>query len=89
MPVGAAVSIDVMTTKERLHKLVDELTDVEAEQALHVIASRREHAAQAELPSSIVLDEAQAQRFLDALDTPAGFEPGLRRLAERPRVLGG
>lgn len=77
-----------MTAKERLHKLVDAPTDVEAEQALQVIASRREHAAQAELPSSIVLNEAQAQRFLDALDAPAGFEPGLRRLAERPRVLG-
>jgi uncharacterized protein (DUF1778 family) len=78
-----------MTTKQRLHKLVDELTDVEAEQALQVIASRRERATQVELSSSIVLDDAQAQRFLDALDTPAGFEPGLRRLAERPRVLGG
>jgi uncharacterized protein (DUF1778 family) len=54
-----------------------------------VIASRREHAAQAELPSSIVLDEAQAQRFLDSRDAPAGFEPGLRRLAGQPRVLGG
>jgi len=78
MPVRAAVSVDVMTTKERLYKLVDELTDVEAGQALQVIASRPEHAAQTELPSSIVLDEAQAQRFLVALDAPAGFEPGLR-----------
>ncbi|MDO8184661.1 hypothetical protein Q5424_04850 [Conexibacter sp. JD483] len=65
-----------MTTKERLHKLVDDLTDVEGEQALHVIASRRGHVAQASLPSSIVLDETQAQRFLDALDAQAGFEPG-------------
>ena len=75
-----------MTTKERLHKLVDELSDVEAEEALHVIASRREHA---EPPSSIVLDESHAQRFLEALDSPEAFEPGLRRLADRPRVIGG
>lgn len=89
MPVRAAVSVDVLTTKERLHKLVDELTDVEAGQALQVIASRRENAAQAGLPFSIVLGEAQARRFLDALDAPAGFEAGLRRLAGQPRVLGG
>lgn len=59
-----------MTTKERLHELVDELTDAEAEQVLHVIASRREHAAQAEPSPLFVLDTPQAQRFLDALDAP-------------------
>lgn len=31
-----------MTTKERLHKLVDELSEREADEALRLIASRRE-----------------------------------------------
>lgn len=35
----------------------------------------------------LVLDDEEAARFLDALDHPARFEPGLRRLVERPSVL--
>jgi hypothetical protein len=31
-----------MTTKERLHKLVDELSEREADEALRLIAARRE-----------------------------------------------
>jgi predicted transcriptional regulator len=31
-----------MTTKERLHKLVDELSEAEADDALRYVASRRE-----------------------------------------------
>lgn len=37
--------------------------------------------------TTITLSDEEAQRFLDALDNPARFEPGLRRLADRPRVL--
>jgi hypothetical protein len=33
-----------MTTKERLHKLVDELSEREADEALRLIAARREGA---------------------------------------------
>jgi hypothetical protein len=32
----------IVTTKERLHKLVDELSEREADEALRLIASRRE-----------------------------------------------
>ncbi len=32
-----------MTTKERLHKLVDELSEVEAERALALVEKEREH----------------------------------------------
>ena len=73
-----------MTTKQRLHQLVDDLSDAEAEDALRVMVARREH----EISSRIVLDDDEAQQFLDALDDPAAFEPGLRQLAERSRTLG-
>jgi uncharacterized protein (DUF1778 family) len=49
-----------------------------------VIVARREH----EVSPRLVLDDDEAQRFLDALEDPAAFEPGLRRLAERSRTLG-
>ena len=77
-----------MTTKERLHRLVDELSEVEAAEALRVIAARHAEAVDLGEPAAVVLDDAEAQRFLDALDAPASFEAGLRRLVERPRVLG-
>ncbi len=37
-----ALIIDGMTTKERLHKLVDELSDAEAERALELVEQERE-----------------------------------------------
>jgi len=77
-----------MTTKERLHRLVDELSEGEAQDALQLIASRRADAELPEEPVAIVLDDEEAQRFLNALDNPTAFEPGLRRLVERPGVLG-
>ncbi|MCK9250908.1 MAG: DUF1778 domain-containing protein [Solirubrobacteraceae bacterium] len=75
-----------MTTKERLHRLVDGLSELEAEDALRVIAARRGDAATMER-RRIVLDDEQAARFLDALDAPGRFEPGLRRLVDRAATL--
>jgi len=72
-----------MTTKEQLHQMVDELSDAEAEDALRVMVARREH----EVSPQVVLDHVEAQRFLDALEDSAAFEPGLRRLTERSRTL--
>ncbi len=37
--------------------------------------------------SRIVLNDEEAARFLDALDHPERFEPGLAWLADRPSVL--
>ncbi len=37
--------------------------------------------------SRIALDDEEAARFLDALDHPERFEPGLAWLADRPSVL--
>jgi hypothetical protein len=46
-----------MTTKERLHKLVDELSDDDADDALRVIASRQEDPLMRRLNSSPLEDE--------------------------------
>jgi len=37
--------------------------------------------------SRLLLDDDEAERFLDALDHPERFEAGLRRLVERPPAL--
>lgn len=37
-----AITIEPMTTKERLHKLVDELTETEAERALSLVEKEHE-----------------------------------------------
>jgi hypothetical protein len=73
-----------MTTREHLHRLVDELSDAEAEDALRIMVARLEN----EVSPRIVLSDEEAHRFLDALENPSAFEPGLRRLVERPGVLG-
>jgi hypothetical protein len=80
----ATATICAMTTREQLHRMVDELSDTEAEDALRIIVARREH----DVSPHILLSDEEAQRFLDALEDPSAFEPGLRRLADRPRVLG-
>jgi predicted transcriptional regulator len=46
-----------MTTKERLHKLVDELTEAEADDALRYVASRREDPLIRRLESAPLEDE--------------------------------
>lgn len=46
-----------MTTKERLHKLVDELSDREADEALRLIAARREGDFKSWLDSAPAEDE--------------------------------
>ena len=66
-----------MTTKQRLHQLVDELSEVEAEHALRVISARRA----GDERTTLVLDDAEAQRFLDALERPEASVAGLRSLA--------
>jgi hypothetical protein len=72
-----------MTTKEYLHRLIDEPSESEAEAALRAIGMRRGH----ELSLRIVLDDREAERFLDGIEHPAAFEPGLRQLFERSRTL--
>ena len=77
-----------VTTKERLHRLVDELSEGEAADALRIIAARRPDTEVPDGAVAVVFDDEEARRFLDAFDNPASFEAGLRRLAQRPRVFG-
>ena len=51
-------------------------------------AARREAEQVMAESTAISLDEAEAKRFLAALEDPAPFEPGLRSLLDRPSVLG-
>lgn len=50
-----------MTTKERLHKLVDELSEREADEALRLIAARREGDFASWLDSASVEDEVVSE----------------------------
>jgi hypothetical protein len=52
-----ATTIRPMTTKERLHKLVDELTDAEADETLRYVAARREDPLARRLDSAALEDE--------------------------------
>jgi Protein of unknown function (DUF1778) len=67
-----------------LHRMVDEPSEAEAEDALRAMIARRER----KVTPQVVLSDDEAQRFLDALENPAASEPGLRRLVDRPRVIG-
>jgi uncharacterized protein (DUF1778 family) len=59
------------------------LSYAEAEDVLRIMIARRER----EGSPPIVLGDEEAQRFLAALENPAAFKPGLRRLVDRPRIL--
>ncbi len=52
-------------------------------------AARREATKVMAESTAISLDEAEAKRFLQALDDPNRFEGPLRSLLDRPSVLGG
>jgi len=52
-----ATRIRLMTTKERLHKLVDELSEHEADDALRLIVSRHEDPLIRRLDSAPLEDE--------------------------------
>jgi hypothetical protein len=70
-----------MTTKERLHKLVDELSEVEAEATLEYAVSRHEHE---DKPGDIIDDwgnlsamtRASSRRMLKRLDEEEIAEHG-------------
>lgn len=72
-----------MTVKERLHAIVDELSDPEADDALRLIEARRAGDWWAQKPVAIELDAEAAVRFDDAVSHPERSEAGLRRLATR------
>jgi uncharacterized protein (DUF1778 family) len=72
-----------MTTKERLHEIVDELSELEAGDALRILEAHRAGEWWAQEPQRIELTAAEADRLLDALDNPGRSQAGLRKLVER------
>jgi Protein of unknown function (DUF1778) len=68
-----------VTTREKLHRVIDDLPETELDGALELLVSKTSDEPPPER-ESIVLNDEQAERFLDALDHPERFEPGLRRL---------
>lgn len=74
-----------MTTREQLHRAVDDLPETELNGALAFVASRVADAPSAEKQAVLGLTDEQAARFLEGLDDPAAFEAGLRRLVAHAR----
>ena len=70
---------DTVTTREKLHRVIDDLPETELDGALELLVSKTSDEPPLER-ESIVLNDEQAERFLDALDHPERFEPGIRRL---------
>lgn len=70
-----------MTTEERLHEIVDELSELEADDALRSIEARRAGEWWTQKPGQIELTAEEADAFADALEHPERSEPGLQRLA--------
>lgn len=58
-----------MTTRQRLHELVDRLSDAEIEDLTRLISSRRGHEEDAEQPEMAELPEAW-RRFDDGSPVP-------------------
>ena len=75
-----------MTTKERLHEMIDELSELEAADVLQVIEARQAGEWWAQKPERIELTAEEAGRFLDAMDHPGAAVAGLRELTSRARA---
>ena len=72
-----------MTTKERLHEIVDELSELEASDALRVLEAHRAGEWWAQEPQTIELTVEEAGRLVDALDNPGQSQASLHKLVER------
>ena len=72
-----------MTTKDRLHEIVDELSELEAGDALRVLEAHRAGEWWAQEPQRIVLTAEEGDRLVHALDNPGRAQAGLRQLADR------
>jgi hypothetical protein len=75
---AAAITIDPMTTKERLHKLVDELSEREADETLRLMAARRQGAnvdGWGDLDATTDKTTARITRDLTDEERKAGLTP--------------
>jgi uncharacterized protein (DUF1778 family) len=70
-----------VTTRETLHRVIDDLPEAELDSALELLVSKTSD--EPGEPQEIVVDAEHAERALDALDHPERFEAGLRRLMAR------
>ncbi|HEX2071181.1 MAG TPA: hypothetical protein VHF90_05985 [Thermoleophilaceae bacterium] len=69
---------DTVTTREKLHRVIDDLPEAELDTALELLVSNTSD--EPGEPQEIVVDDDHAERVLDALDHPERYEDGLRRL---------
>jgi hypothetical protein len=70
--------VDRVTAKEKLRRLVDELSEQEADSALELIASRRRRSnvdQWGDLDAMTDATTAAVMRSLDAEERAAGFKP--------------
>lgn len=67
-----------MTTREKLHRVIDDLPEAELDGALEMLVSKTSD--EPGEPQEIVVDAEHAERVLDAFEHPERFEAGLRRL---------
>jgi hypothetical protein len=75
-----------MTTKERLHKLVDDLSDQEAEAALMIVERRRDDPMLHVLASAPIDDEPSgAEEDASAVEALAAYRRGEAISAEQLR----
>jgi uncharacterized protein (DUF1778 family) len=72
-----------MTTKERLHEIVDELSELEASDALRVLEAHRAGGWWAQEPQRIELTAEDAGRLVDVFDNSGRSQAGLHKLVER------
>lgn len=67
-----------MTTREKLHRVIDDLPETELDSALELLVSKTSD--EPGESQEIVVDAEHAERALDAFEHPERFEAGLRRL---------
>lgn len=77
-----------MATREKLRRIVDDLPEQEVDAALEYFVSRGKQADVEQ--TRIVLEDDDAQRFLQALENPSSHaKRGLARLFSKPSILRG
>jgi len=69
---------DTVTTREKLHRVIDDLPEADLDTALELLVSKASD--EPGEPQQIVVDAEHAERALDAFEHPERFEAGLRRL---------
>ena len=81
-----AATISTMTTKERLHELVDDLSEQEAEAALVIVERRRDDPMLHALASAPIDDEpSDAEEDASAAEALAAYRRGEAISAEQLR----